>query len=124
MNEMKECIACNQTVHIGLVKCWNCGGREFSDGIQMVDKDTLDGDSQSQLVKDYQGLGSGRKNSDSPLSVDEKILSALNILIEEQKQTRLAIRWGFGVIGFTLLLAFYVMGVKVNLSPTTITPYP
>ena len=39
----------------------------------------------------------------------------LDKLISEQQKTRFYIRWGFGVIGFTLLLAFYVNGVKVTI---------
>jgi len=48
----------------------------------------------------------------------------LDELISEQQKTRFYVRWGFGVIGFTLLLAFYVNGVKVNLSPTILRQFP
>ena len=75
-------------------------------------------------VKAVSNANTERDNAENYLSLDEKILSAMYTLISEQKKTRFYIRWGFGVIGLTLLVAFYGIGVKVNLSPTTFTPFP
>jgi len=123
MSEMKECLSCDQEIDSEDVKCWNCDGDEFTNSYQ-VKEEGVDSDATLQLAKASQNDGIGQEISDLALSIDEKILSALSILIEEQKQTRLAIRWGLFGLGVILLVAFYGRGVKVNLSPTTITPYP
>ena len=49
MSEMKECLSCNQAIHLGLVKCWNCGGRTFSDSFQVLKEDGADSDSESEF---------------------------------------------------------------------------
>jgi len=72
-----------------------------------------------------------RKNSDlfnvseatsepSLLTESHRTQQLLERLIKEQQLTRFAL----GALGIILLVAFYVIGVKVNLSPTSITPYP
>jgi len=58
------------------------------------------------------------------VSSDEKLLQAIYALIEEQKKTRFAIRWSLFGLGIILLVAFYGIGVKVNLPPMWFRQYP
>jgi len=49
MSEMKECRSCNQTIHIGLVQCWSCNGREFSDIHQLQKEAGVESDPESEF---------------------------------------------------------------------------
>jgi len=120
--------------------CPNCGHRGFtrrpvthnsdSTSIENVpERETL-AESVAQ-VGSLQDSSAATVNPDLSVKLLEQLIRVqvstsqkFDELIAEQQKTRFYIRWGFGAIGVTLLLAFYGIGVKVNLSPTIFRQYP
>jgi len=138
VDEVKVCDACKTLNLVSLSKCHVCKNDTFTplrthSQISVLSEDVaqsslttekLSTDSESKFYEQLDDSDLNIKFLAQLVRAQVRTNEKLDELISEQQKTRFYIRWGFGVIGLTLLVAFYGIGVKVNLSPTTITPYP
>jgi hypothetical protein len=138
VDEVKVCDACKTLNLVSLSKCHVCKNDTFTplrthSQISVLSEDVaqsslttekLSTDSESKFYEQLDDSDLNIKFLAQLVRAQVRTNEKLDELISEQQKTRFYVRWGFGVIGLTLLVAFYGIGVKVNLSPTTITPYP
>jgi len=138
VDQVKVCDACKTLNLVSLSKCHVCKNDTFTplrthSQISVLSEDVaqsslttekLSTDSESKFYEQLDDSDLNIKFLAQLVRAQVRTNEKLDELISEQQKTRFYIRWGFGVIGLTLLVAFYGIGVKVNLSPTTITPYP
>lgn len=138
VDDVKVCDTCKSLNLVSLSKCHVCKNDTFTalrteSGLgELAEKVAQESLTAERLSSDSESSSyEGVDDSDVSTKLLAQLVTAqvrtnqkLDELISEQKKTRFYIRWGFGVIGLTLLVAFYGIGVKVNISPTTITPYP
>ena len=118
MTEVKLCTNCKTINTSTNTKCSRCKTSVF---FKDIDSGTPGDVLSTTEVKNSTPTDLSKILNDENFTDVQKTNALLQAIITKQTETVRAVRWGFCGVGLILLIAFYLLGVKVNLSATAFT---